>query len=167
MGGCGCGCMETMYYYNGGGSGGGFIGKVKLTRGIYTVHVGAGQYLKHGVTGSSPITFYFNTPDSSYIQGVVSCSGASLSTQGGNPILSTTALTTTLNVAGNPGGNDGSTCGDITNPVTTGMIVGQSVYNGYGAGSGESPYYLWSGDGSSRPTHAGNGYIKIVYKGKR
>lgn len=164
MGGCGCGCVEILYYYNGGGSGGGFIGTVKLTRGTYTVHVGAGQYLKRQVTGSAPIYKYYSIADSSYIQGIVSCGGASLGTQGGNPVLSTTALTTTLNRAGNAGGNNGTACGDVTQPVTTGMIIGASVYNGYGKGSGDSPYNQQS---APRATQAGNGYIKVVYKGRR
>lgn len=165
MGGCGCGCLENLYLYYGGGSGGGFIGTVKLTRGVYTVHVGAGQNYKRSVTDSSPVTDYFSIPDSSYINGVVTCAGADRITAGTAPILSTTALSTTLNTQGNDGGNDGTFVGDFSQAVTTGMIVGASVYNGYGVGSGESPFYMLYGT-DEQPTHAGNGYIKIVYKGR-
>ena len=163
--GIGCAVDFHMKYY-GGGSGGGFIGQVYLTKGTYTIKVGAGQhYTRNNNDGNTyPVTYWFSKPEVSSISGVVSCSGADRTTAGTAPSLSITPRSTTLNKAGNPGGNDGTEITDYQNPITSGMISGAAVYQNYGFGSTTSPYStMISGNTAST---CGNGYVKIIFKGR-
>lgn len=164
MGNIGCGCIDLISTYNGGGSGGGFIGTVRLTKGNYTVKVGAGQYFKRTVMDSNNNKYelYYSKAETSSISGVVSCKGANIYNAGPAPTLSVTPISTTLNRAGNAGGNTGDAAD--TND-TSKMVVGAAVYGSYGKGSGENPSYQIDTNATQHSSYAGTGYVKIIYKG--
>lgn len=165
----GCGCTISITYTNtGGGSGGGFIGKVRLKKGTYKVKVGAKQVYHSGTLDSNSlaITTYYTKPETSYIEGVVSCTGASRNNAGVAPTVSVTPLETTLNRAGNAGSCSATVVDDTTSK--TGIVPGASIYNGYGKGSDNNMSTAYEADGSTwkYPGSTGtDGYIKIVYTG--
>ena len=134
---------------HGGGSGAGFIGIVYLTKGNYTVTVGAGQYLTR--TDNDNLKAYYTYPGHTVISGVVNTPGSDYNVAGSAPILSTVPSSVTLNRAGNGGST--SPNNDVNN-----VTRGAAVYGSYGIGgiSEASP---------SASTHSsGNGYVKVIYK---
>lgn len=151
--------VSITYTNTGGGSGGGFIGKVKLKKGIYKIKVGAGQTFNNYTYNADNMTtfYYYNKPESSYIEGVVYCTGASMKNAGPKPTLNVTPLEETLNRAGNNGSNNATVLNDANS--TTGIVVGESIYQGYGRGSGQA----MAGKLTAYPgTGATAGYVKIV-----
>lgn len=147
-----CGVNISVACY-GGGSGAGFIGKVYLRKGTYTVTIGHGQY-----TITSDQSISFSPRGDTSISDIVVAYGGDTQTAGSAPALSITPVSTTLNTAG----NNGSSTGAIND--TSGAIRGESVYGSYGVGA------VWQGEGvlytgSSENDHtSGNGYVKVIYK---
>lgn len=152
-GGAGSGTKISDYkWYTGGGSGAGFIGVVKLTKGSYSIQVGAGgKIAKLADTtfagGSSKIS------DAIEAYGGKSVTVGEAGTGGSKPTVNVPIISTTLNTAGK-NGKQGQYYLDSTYYVT--VYCGASVYKGYGKG----------GQIDSEVLNAGKaGYVKIVYMG--
>ena len=152
-GGAGSGYRSSDYkYYTGGGSGAGFIGVVELTKGSYSITVGAGGKIAKNTTKT-------NAGGSSIISNAVEAYGGKSvnigddGTGGSKPTVTVPIISTTLNTAGKAGRSDQHTL-DSTYYVT--VYCGASVYESYGKG----------GEIVSEQQYAGKaGYVKIVYIG--
>lgn len=120
----------------GGGSGSGFVGIVKLPKGIIPVIVGSGD--TNGSGGKNSCIGNFVTTYGGY-----PADRSGNASGGAVPTVNTEIISTTINRAGYTG---------------TGRDQSSSVYGGYGYGG--------SGDSSDSQQYGGNSYVKIIYKGK-
>ena len=131
----------------GGGSGSGFIGILQISSNNYTIIVGSGGSSGMREWGSAGTNSSISNIITSYAGNGGRANPSSLhsGTGGAIPNIYVPIISYTLNTTGKSGGTS------FNGTSTTG---GASVYNGYGAGSGNISY-----SGTS-------GYVKIVYKGQ-
>ena len=145
----------------GGGSGSGFIGVVLLSKGDYSITVGAGG----AGAAAKDAAIYSSAGGNSLIENNVVAYGGGAAyarvsksdTHGGAggkiPDITVETVSTTLNKAGNKGG---SVANDQS---STRYYGGASVYNGYGKGGDAFSINLGAGSEGTA------GYVKIVWKG--
>lgn len=137
----------SVYINSGGGSGSGFIGTMQLSKGIYSITIGAG--------GNGGDTYGGGGGNSAIGNTIVSYGGGGgnatgLSGSGGSggaiPSVNVAAISIALHTGGNNGGSGrGSTAAG----------GGSSVYGGWGAG----------GMANKSNRAAGTaGYVKVIYK---
>lgn len=135
----------SIYINSGGGSGSGFIGTMQLSKGVYSITIGAG--------GNGGDTYGGGGGNSAISNAIVSYGGgggnaASGGAGSGGAIPS--LYVATISVALHTGGNNG---GSGRGSTTAGG--GSSVYGGWGAGG--------MANKSNRAAGA-SGYVKVVYK---